>query len=173
MRTVFRLVARAVAAFLAFVLAASSACNISPDLSMSGQPCGSLACEKSGVLVTATLAATRAELIALEVEVCKNDACVRSQPTAAADGSFACDAFGPIATTCRMTPLEPGPTSRLVLTLPGRDSDFVDGDHYVIRVGRPSAAPLFTVDRIVSPYETTRPNGPLCEPRCRFVELSI
>jgi hypothetical protein len=153
-----------------------SACNVSPDLSMSGQACEQRDCEKRGVYLSAPIAAPIAELPTLFLEVCKNGACVVSQMSPLPDGTgWSCDALGPIASRCRVTPSGPGPggSPQLELHVTGRDGDFIDGDHFTITLGAQGAPPRLAVDKSVNPYETALPNGPLCPLRCRYAVLSI
>lgn len=153
-----------------FVLCTVSACNVSPSLSMSGQPCSFEPCPQIGVYLDTTIAATRAELAmaSLELEIVKNGAAVRVTPTLSPDGTrFTCDTIGPLPATCHLTPIDPGQNSwHLALHITGLDSDFVDGDRYAVTLGALSVA-----DTIKS-YQTSRPGSEHCELQCRFAVLS-
>jgi hypothetical protein len=149
------------------------ACTLSPDLSMPVQPCVKKPCDKSGVTLTATLNATRADVPALEIEVCKNLVCARSVATLSPDtNSYACDSFGPLTASCRITPTEPGTTSQLTLHITGAAENFIDGDYYTIHVGRPGQAPLYSLEKkTVKEYSELRLTAPSCELLCRFATL--
>jgi hypothetical protein len=161
---------RRASAVVAALLGATATCN-PPEV----YHCGALGCVSQVSLVT-TLQAAPSELAGLVIEVCRNDACVRSQPVLSQDGSgFTCDTYGPLAMSCRIAP--PGSAGgsadqpTLTLRISGRADDFVDGDHYVVRVGRAGAPPLVFIDKTVR-YTEDAPNGPDCAPVCRVASLS-
>lgn len=152
---------------------AISSCNVAPNLSMSGQPCDPTPCPQRGVYLDTIVNASRAELSTLELEIVKNGAHVRVTPTPLEGGTgFGCDVIGPLTATCRLTPIEPGTTSRLELHITGLDVDFVDGDDYAITVSSPSAPQLLLVEETVRSYQMPRPGSEHCELQCRFYVLS-
>jgi len=150
------------------LLAALFGCGLGGGLSPPGQPgrCDTTACE-SGATLTATLMVPVTGVFELVVEACRNEVCVASRPSLAQDGSgsdFLCAAYGPLTTRCHITADTSAATAALVLVFTGRVSDFVDGDHYVVRVSRSGLPPLLSIDKTVS--YTPNSDVPGCEPRC-------
>lgn len=150
------------------LLASLSSCGLGGGLSPPGQPgrCDTTACE-SGATLTATLMLPVTDVLDLEVEACRNEVCVASRPSLDQDGSgsdFLCAAYGPLTTRCRITADRSTATAALALVFTGRVGDFVDGDHYVVRVGRSGLPPLLSIDKTVS--YTPSSDAPGCEPRC-------
>ena len=164
MRAVFGLVA----GHEFFMVAFFAACTISPDLSMSGQPCGTLACETNGAHLETPLTVSGADISQLTLQVCRNEVCVRTQPAQTTANQFICDTDGPLSTSCKIT--SSGNSVELVLDFTGPGSDFVDGDHYVVQVETAGMVSIFALDKTVT-YSESRPNGPACDPLCRFVNL--
>lgn len=151
------------AAFL--VLFSTAGCDLGggvfqPDTSST---CATLPCQ-SGVSLHAALSISSAEVIELEVEVCRNEVCARRQPTPQESGAdFDCATSGPLSTTCALTQGSTAADFELAIFFAGHPEDFQDGDHYIVRVGKPGAPPLFSTDKQV------RYKG--CLPLCRTAEL--
>lgn len=129
--------------------------------------CDGGTCE-SAVSLVRPLAAAASDVPGLSVRVCRNQVCAVSQPVAATDGSFSCDAFGLLVTRCQIQPAAGGGLE-LRLSFVAPVTDLHDGDRYVVQVLSQSSA-ILDVQQAVT-YTEARPNGSDCEPLCRSASL--
>lgn len=164
--------------FRTYIYAASSllalfgACSFG-EVSPSGQPCGMSSCE-SRVSLTKTLAIASSDIPAVEIELCRKNVCVRTNPTknanSGADFDFA--TYGPLRTTGTITPGAAGMATLALSFFADRAEDLSDGDPYSVRVGIPQQPLLLCIEEAIR-YTESRPNGPSCAPLCRSAELSL
>lgn len=143
---------------------ASMACGSSS----SDKACTLVYCE-SGVRLDREITVAAADVAKLTLTICRNGECSSGKFSSGSGGPQPCSLSGQLQPTiCSLAPKQSG-TGSFTVQLSAKNA--TDGDEYTFKIVRDDTGAAILDEKKSVVYTTSQPNGPDCEPTCKFAML--